>query len=68
MCASITYSFGPPFYASLVLLQVFFFIITGKHPFEMPKVRKDFAEEISEIRKIFFCKTLIKDQYLDSAL
>ena len=38
---SIIYSFGPPFYASLVLFQagVFFFIITGKHPFEMQKVR-----------------------------
>ena len=43
VCASIIYSFGPLFYASLVLLQAGFFIITGKHPFEMQKVRKDLA-------------------------
>ena len=36
--------FGPPFYASWGLLQAgYFFIITGKHPFEMQKVRKDLA-------------------------
>ena len=67
LCASIIYSFGPPFYASLVLLQAIFFIITGKHPFEMQEVRKDLSLKISEIRKLFFRKTLIKDKYFDSA-
>ena len=36
--------FGLPFMAILGLLQAgYFFIITGKHPYEMQKVRKDLA-------------------------
>ena len=45
----------------------FFFIITGKHPSEMQEVRKDLALKISEIRELFFRKTLIEDQFFDSA-
>ena len=44
--ASIIYSFGPPFYASLVLLQAglcFHYNWTGKHRFEMQKVWKELA-------------------------
>ena len=33
----------------------------------MQEVRKDLSLKISEIRKLFFRKTLIKDKYFDSA-
>ena len=41
--------------------RVFFFIMTGKHPFEMQKVRKDLflSLEISENKKIIFSENII---------